>query len=355
MTVPAYLANFSNPSLARKRASYIREITVSNLEKHLKDFETNFTKKGGYVVWSPTFDDAQNEIIRLAEKFSLKKFNISAKAAEKLPHGLSGKLEALGLEIISKKNPLTEEKRILSISEASFLVGESGNVLLTDDALNYFAAGQVTILIADINKVIPSGKDLSLFLDFFSSPSRPLPFQIVTGPLSPTQRLIVLLIDGGKTDLLSSPLKRQLVSCIDCMQCVSVCPINQTEQVMQFPVQSIIAPDKTDGLHPVHSCTLCGNCTLACPVKIDLQTLLIVKRKDVFATESKKKHWIVKLFRFAMLKTNISTKTGGKLKKLLLRFLTKETWGKRGGLPDSTPRSFNQLWKVINNYSTRKL
>lgn len=355
MTQASYLTNFSNPSLARKRASYIREITVSNLEKHLKDFETNFTKKGGHVIWTATYDDVQNEIIRLAEKFSLKKFNISGKAASMLPQSLSGKLENLGLEIISKKNPVTEEKRILSISEASFLISESGNAIIAGEALNFFAAGQVTILIADINKVIPSGKDLPLFLDFFHSPEKPLQFQMLSGPLSPAQRLIVILVDGGKTDLLPDPLKRQLVSCIDCMQCASVCPINETGKVIQFPVNSIITPDKVDIQHPVYSCTLCGNCTLACPVKIDLQTLLIMKRKDVFAAESKKKHMMVRLFRFAMLKTNISNKIGGKLKKWLLGFLIKETWGKRGGLPDSTPRSFNQLWKVVNNYSTRKL
>ncbi|GAL84000.1 iron-sulfur cluster-binding protein [Sporocytophaga myxococcoides] len=354
MTKPAYLENFSNPSLARKRASYIREITVSNLEKHLKDFETNFSKKGGHVIWCGTYNDVQNEIIRLAEKFSLKKFNISAKAALKLPQSLSGKLENLGLEIISKKNPVTEEKRVLSISEAGFLIAESGNAIITGEALNFFAAGQVTILVADINKVIPSGKDLPLFLDFFSSPEKPLEFQMLSGPLSPAHRLIVILIDGGKTDLLPDPLKRQLVSCIDCMQCVSVCPVNHTDQLIQFPVNSIITPDNVIQ-HPVYSCTLCGNCTLACPVKIDLQTLLIMKRKDVFAAESKKKHMLTKLFRFAMLKTNIGNKIGGKFKKLLLGYLVKKTWGKRGGLPDSTPRSFNQLWKVVNNYSTKKL
>jgi L-lactate dehydrogenase complex protein LldF len=353
MTKPAYLENFSNPSLARKRASYIREITVSNLEKHLKDFETNFSKKGGHVIWCATYDDAQNEIIRLAEKFSLKKFNLSAKATSKLPQSLTGKLENLGLEIISKKNPISEEKRVLSISEAAFLIAESGNAIITGEALNFFAAGQASILIADINKVIPSGKDLPLFLDFFSSPEKPLPFQMLSGPLSPTQRLIVILVDGGKTDLLPDPLKRQLVSCIDCMQCVSVCPINLTEQI-QYPVTSITTPDNVIQ-HPVYSCTLCGNCTLACPVKIDLQTLLIMKRKDVFSAESKKKHVLTKIFRFGMLKTNISNKIGGKLKKMLLRYLIKETWGKRGGIPDSTPRSFNQLWKVVNNYSTKKL
>lgn len=353
MTKPAYLENFSNPSLARKRASYIREITVSNLEKHLKDFETNFSKKGGHLIWCATYDDAQNEIIRLAEKFSLKKFNLSAKATSKLPQSLPGKLENLGLEIISKKNPISEEKRVLSISEAAFLIAESGNAIITGEALNFFAAGQASILIADINKVIPSGKDLPLFLDFFSSPEKPLPFQMLSGPLSPTQRLIVILVDGGKTDLLPDPLKRQLVSCIDCMQCVSVCPINLTEQI-QFPVKSITTPDNVIQ-HPVYSCTLCGNCTLACPVKIDLQTLLIMKRKDVFSAESKKKHVLTKIFRFTMLKTNIANRIGGKLKKLLLRYLVKETWGKRGGIPDSTPRSFNQLWKVVNNYSTKKL
>ncbi len=355
MTKPVYLENFSNPSLARKRASYIREITVSNLEKHLKDFEMNFSKKGGHVIWCASYNDVQNEIIRLAEKFSLKKFNISDKAISKLPESLSGKLENLGLEIISKKNPATEEKRVLSISDASFLIAESGNAILTEKALNFFAAGQVTILIADINKIIPSGKDLPLFLDFFSSPEKPLQFQMLSGPLSPAQRLIVILVDGGKTDILPDPLKRQLVSCIECMQCASVCPINQTEQIIQFPVNSIITPDNVNTQHPVYSCTLCGNCTLACPVKIDLQTLLIMKRKDVFAAESKKKHVLTKIFRFAMLKTNISNKIGGKLKKVLLRFLIKETWGKRGGLPDSTPRSFNQLWKVVNNFSTKKL
>ena len=59
---------YTNQELARSRASYIKTQTIDNLDKYLLEFEANFTKNGGKVIWARDSKEALEEIWKIFEK-----------------------------------------------------------------------------------------------------------------------------------------------------------------------------------------------------------------------------------------------------------------------------------------------
>ena len=59
---------FKNLELARKRAGFLKYKVVGELDKYLIEFESNFTRRGGKVIWAQDAAEAVKEIIRIAEK-----------------------------------------------------------------------------------------------------------------------------------------------------------------------------------------------------------------------------------------------------------------------------------------------
>jgi len=67
---------YSDLELAKKRAAHIKHKVIANLDKHLVEFETNFTSRGGKVIWAEDGNDAVTKIIKVME-------NVQAKSAVK--------------------------------------------------------------------------------------------------------------------------------------------------------------------------------------------------------------------------------------------------------------------------------
>jgi L-lactate dehydrogenase complex protein LldF len=45
-------SQFDNHELGRQRASYLKTQVIENLDKYLIEFEANFTRNGGKVIWA---------------------------------------------------------------------------------------------------------------------------------------------------------------------------------------------------------------------------------------------------------------------------------------------------------------
>ena len=59
---------FFNLELARRRAAMRKYKTLSKLDSYLVEFESNFVKRGGKVIWAPSEKDAQKEILSIIKK-----------------------------------------------------------------------------------------------------------------------------------------------------------------------------------------------------------------------------------------------------------------------------------------------
>ena len=63
---------YSNLELARQRAAALKWKSIENLEKYLLEFEANFTKRGGKVLWAQNEEDAIAEILSILKKAGVK-------------------------------------------------------------------------------------------------------------------------------------------------------------------------------------------------------------------------------------------------------------------------------------------
>ena len=66
------LPQFANLEAARKKAHLIKWKTIENLDRYLLEFESNFIRKGGKVIWANTVEEAQKEILAILKKHETK-------------------------------------------------------------------------------------------------------------------------------------------------------------------------------------------------------------------------------------------------------------------------------------------
>jgi L-lactate dehydrogenase complex protein LldF len=98
-----------------------------------------------------------------------------------------------------------------------------------------------------------------------------------------------VLLDNHRTRLLADPQQRDALHCIRCGACLNVCPIFKNigghayGTTYQGPIGSVITPHfrgLQDWKHLSGASSLCGACTEACPVKIDIHHHLLHNRRN---------------------------------------------------------------------------
>ena len=90
---------FSNLELARSRAGAIRNKSVENLDKYLIEFEGNFIKRGGKVIWAQDTEEAIKEILKIMQKANTKSV-VKGKSMATEEIELNAALEKEGIESI---------------------------------------------------------------------------------------------------------------------------------------------------------------------------------------------------------------------------------------------------------------
>lgn len=58
---------FADLPTARERAKNVKWKAIEHLDKHLEDFEMNFIKRGGKVIWAETAEQAREEILAICK------------------------------------------------------------------------------------------------------------------------------------------------------------------------------------------------------------------------------------------------------------------------------------------------
>jgi len=90
---------YLNEDLARHRASYIKTQAIENLDKYLLEFEANFTKNGGKVIWARDATEALVEIWKIFQKKNAKSV-VKSKTMVSEEIGLNEFLEHNGIEVV---------------------------------------------------------------------------------------------------------------------------------------------------------------------------------------------------------------------------------------------------------------
>jgi L-lactate dehydrogenase complex protein LldF len=185
---------------------------------------------------------------------------------------------------------------------------------------------------------------------------------IITGPkqseeLDGPEELYVILLDNGRSEVLSHEIQRQAMTCIKCGACQFSCPVYLSAGGGEFssPLAAVTIPLQSSNLEAqeqaIKYSTLCGSSREVCPVKIDFPRLLLQNRK-LFIDKGLNAR-SEKLFYFfwkkAMMKRDIMNWKGIKAGKYIMESLNKSRSGLRD-MPTVVPKSFNEQWREKMNF-----
>src|SRR4051794_33573239 len=63
---------YSNLELAKSRAANLKTKVIENLDAYLIEFEANFIKRGGKVIWAQDSEEAIREVLQIMKKVNAK-------------------------------------------------------------------------------------------------------------------------------------------------------------------------------------------------------------------------------------------------------------------------------------------
>lgn len=218
-------SKFFDLANSKIKANLIKWKVMENLDRYLLDFETNFTKRGGKVIWANDAQEARDEIAKIMDEhsaLSVVKSKSMATEEIELNHFLEEKgiatiesdlgefiiqllgqkpyhfvtpamhlslediaklfhekfetpLDATAEQLTMKARELLRDKYTeadIGISGANFLVADTGSIAITENEGNArltTSFPKVHIAIVGIEKVIPSMMDLDLFWPLLAS------------------------------------------------------------------------------------------------------------------------------------------------------------------------------------------
>ena len=135
-----------------------------------------------------------------------------------------------------------------------------------------------------------SGQRISSYVNLISGPRRP-------GEIDGPEELYLILLDNGRSGILSAPFLAQTLSCIRCGACLNSCPVYQNigghayASTYQGPIGAILTPQleslEAAPEHPFAS-SLCGACGEVCPVKIEIPQILLKLREKIRKAKDRK-------------------------------------------------------------------
>ncbi len=280
-------------------------------------------------------------------------------------------LEATASEMTSYvKNILRNdfETADIGFTGANFLMAKEGAVALTENEGNglfTISYPKVHIVLAGIEKLLPSLDYLDLFWPLLAHHGTGQQVTVynslIFGPKKMGEhngpdRMIVILIDNGRTKLYSKPAQSEALSCIRCGACLNACPIYKNigghayNSVYSGPIGAVITPhlnDFEEFKHLSFASSLCGKCYEVCPVKIDLPQLLLLNRQE--AVESGNQPISEKLLMISAYKVLNSPFLMDfphyRIKNRFMKYMGKSYFGSLRMAPTITHNSFRKQWK----------
>ena len=241
-SVPKGKEQFADVHLARERAKNVKWRAIETLDQQLEEFELNFTKRGGKVIWAENSEQAIEEILKICSAKNCKSVVKSKSMVTEEIH-LNAALEKNGIESVEtdlgeyiqqldgeapyhivtpamhknkedvarlfnkklgtpidftpeqltlKAREILRKKYVqaeVGVTGANFIISDIGGIAVTENEGNArlsCAFPKTHIVIVGIEKMIPSLTDLGLFwplLSTFGTGQKITVYNtIVTGP-----------------------------------------------------------------------------------------------------------------------------------------------------------------------------
>ncbi|MEV0601014.1 LutB/LldF family L-lactate oxidation iron-sulfur protein [Streptomyces sp. NPDC050315] len=218
--------------------------------------------------------------------------------------GVDPELRAVPEELAAAARTYLREKFLttpVAVSGANFGIAETGTLSVVESEGNgrmCLTLPDTLITVMGIEKILPRYADLEVFLQLLprsSTGERMNPYTSLWTGVTPgdgPQNFHLVLLDNGRTAALADSIGRQALNCIRCSACLNVCPVYERTGGHAYgstypgPIGAVLTPqlagmdvtgDDPNSSLPYAS-TLCGACYDACPVKIDIPSLLVELR-----------------------------------------------------------------------------
>jgi L-lactate dehydrogenase complex protein LldF len=333
----------------RAAGQAIKEHTLAHLDSYLEQLESQVTARGGTVHWARDAHEANRIVTGLVrDTGAAEVVKVKSIATDEI--GLNEALAAAGItahetdlaelivqlghdrpshilvpaihrnraeirEIFLREMPdvdqgltdtptaLTEAARLhlrrrflsarVGISGANFAVAETGTLCVVESEGNgrmCLTLPDTLITVMGIEKVIPSWRDLEVFLQLLprsSTGERMNPYTSMWTGVTPgdgPRHFHLVLLDNGRTAALADPAGRPALHCIRCSACLNVCPVYERTgghaygSVYPGPIGAVLSPQLTgveDNASLPYASSLCGACYEVCPVRIDIPSILV--------------------------------------------------------------------------------
>ena len=337
----------------------IKDHTLAHLDFYLEHYEKTLTAAGGQLHWCSTAEDARATILEICRQAGARTVT-KGKSMIGEEIAINDHLEANGItpvetdlgeyiiqlrgeppsHIIAPAVHLTKDlveadfrahhkqfpsERSLSepaelvaearqvlrqryldaevgITGANFLVAETGSsVIVTNEGNGDLTQclPKVHIVIASLDKVIPTLEDLSVILRVLARSATGQEFStyttVSTGPRRQgdpdgPEAYHVVLLDNGRSAMLGSEFHEAL-RCIRCGACMNHCPVYHAigghayGWVYPGPIGAVMTPGLIgieEAHHLPNASTFCGRCESVCPMRIPLPKMMRHWREKEF-------------------------------------------------------------------------
>jgi L-lactate dehydrogenase complex protein LldF len=330
---------------------YLTSIGVESVETDLGEYIQQMDGEAPYHIVTPAMHKSKEDVAQLFNKHL----------------GTDISLTPEQLTLVARKN--LRDKYVqaeIGITGANFILSDIGGIALTENEGNArlsVAWPKTHVVIVGIEKTIPSMNDLGLFWPLLATYGTGQQItvynSIITGPRQPgevdgPEEMYVILLDNGRTDLLSNAKAREALYCIRCGACLNACPVYKNigghayDTTYSGPIGSVITPHLRgmhDYKHLSYASSLCGNCTEVCPVKINIHELLLENRREsVVAGESdfaEKFAW--KMWKNASMSRMLMNQGNATIKNWVINKMFKG-WSNQRAPLEFPKKTFNQLW-----------
>ena len=268
----------------------------------------------------------------------------------------------------------------VAISGANFAIAETGTLGVVESEGNgrmCLTLPETLITVMGVEKVLPRWRDLEVFLQLLprsATGERMNPYTSTWSGITPgdgPREFHVVLLDNGRTAALADELGRAALHCIRCSACLNVCPVyertggNAYGSVYPGPIGAVLTPqltgikghDDPNSTLPFAS-TLCGACYQACPVKIDIPSMLVHLRAR--AVDASRRSGVPGGQQLAMTAAGLAMRSPGRfaLAERLMRvgrLLARggrirwlpwpaSAWTNSRDLPAPPPETFREWW-----------
>ena len=202
------------------------------------------------------------------------------------------------MEVI-KKDVLNRIKYAdIGISGCNAIASEEGSIIMVHNEgnISLVSLKDLHIIVAGIDKIVPeledaislvkletifaTGNYVTSYINIISGPSKTADIEKkLLKNMYGAEKVVVILLDNGRS--IAYP---ECNYCIGCGNCIIHCPVyNAVGNEFGFnnylggrgvAISKFIEDDKTSFESGLYMCTLCGLCTLNCPVSIPTNEIL---------------------------------------------------------------------------------